>query len=150
MSNSESQQYMHHLIPPSEFQFGFTTSSLKHPKIENICLDDKQLGVHKSASQTPHRLVTPPSTLTAHRLPSPEKAWEAFYPKGSINPKASIPGGFGFYLSGPKSFSDKLADGATEVIFSYRMMLENGWEWVKGGKLPGVCKFYSLVWDIWY
>lgn len=136
-----SQLDIRHLIP-SSFQFGFTTSSLKHPRIENVPLNDEQLGVHKSSSRTPHRLVTPPATCyLAHELPSPDIAWEAFYPKGSINPKASIPGGFTFYLCGPKSFADKLADGGTEAIFSYRMMLEEGWEWVKGGKLPGVCKF---------
>jgi hypothetical protein len=140
---------IHHLFPLSEFQSGFTTSSLKHPGIENVPLDDQQLGVHKSSSRTPHRLVTPPVTFhPVHKLPSPEMAWEAFYPRGSINPKAAIPGGFGFYLSGPKSFSDKLTDGATEVIFSYRMMLEEGWEWVKGGKLPGVCEFARYCKDI--
>jgi hypothetical protein len=135
------------LIPWPDFQFGFTTSSLEHPRIENIPFNDKRLGVHKSSTQPPHRLVTPPSPISylANNPPPPEKAWEAIYPKGSINPKSSIPGGFGFYLTGPESFSDKLADGTTEVIFSYRMMLENGWEWAKGGKLPGVCKFYSLT-----
>ena len=136
---------MHHLFPLPKFQYGFTTSSLQHPGIKNVPLDDKQLNVHKSSSRTPHRLVTPPLIFhLAHELPSPEKAWEAFYPKGSINPNAPIPGGFGFYLSGPTSFSDKLTDGRTkEVIFSYRVMLEAGWEWAKGGKLPGVCEFVS-------
>ena len=131
---------MHNLFPLSQFQFGFTTSSEKLRGIENVRLDDQQLGVHKSSSRTAHRLVTPPVTVTsAQSLPPPEKAWEALYPKGSINPKASIPGGFGFYLSGPRPFSDKLAD-AREVTFSYRLMLEEGWEWVKGGKLPGICE----------
>jgi hypothetical protein len=142
---------MHHCLPLSEFQSGFTTSTaISDHRIENVDLDDKQLGVHKSSSRTPHRLVTPPATsLPAPcELPSPAKAWEAFYPKGSINPKASIPGGFGFYLSGPTSFSDKLANGATEVIFSYRMMLQSGWEWAKGGKLPGVCESSCDCWNL--
>jgi hypothetical protein len=140
---------MDHLIPPFEFQSGFTTSTaISDHRIELVDLDDKQLGVHKSSSRTPHQLVTPPTTSHPHQLPPPEIAWEAFYPKGSINPKASIPGGFGFYLSGPKSFSDKLANGAREVIFGYRMMLQSGWEWAKGGKLPGVCEFSCDCWNV--
>ncbi|TFK65183.1 hypothetical protein BDN72DRAFT_845832 [Pluteus cervinus] len=71
-------------------------------------------------------------------VPLPKEAWEAFYPKGSINPNAPLPGGFSFYLSGPTAFANALSDGATEVILSYRVMLETEWEWVKGGKLPGI------------
>ncbi|KAJ7133559.1 hypothetical protein C8R44DRAFT_772670, partial [Mycena epipterygia] len=62
---------------------------------------------------------------------TPAISWEAFYPKGSINPSAPLPGGFGFYLSGPSAFASKLESGATHVILSYRMMLQSDWEWVK-------------------
>jgi hypothetical protein len=67
-------------------------------------------------------------------------AWEAFYPEGSINPSATIPGGFTFYLKGPLDFAKRL-ESATEALFSYRVMFEEEWEWVKGGKLPGLCKW---------
>lgn len=139
---SEHDSTLQHIVPVSGYEFGFTTSTYgEHRGIDQVPLTDAALGVHKSSSRTPHRLVTPPAPKhpSPHELPPPEKAWEAFYPKGSINPSAPIPGGFGFYLSGPKAFADRLEKGATEAAFSYRMMLEPGWEWVKGGKLPGVC-----------
>jgi hypothetical protein len=127
------------------FEFGFTTCKyIQHPKIQLFELNDHQLGVHKVSSRTTHEVVQPPnSTLTnLGGLPSPEAAWEAFYPEGSISPSANIPGGFSFYLSGPQEFADRL-ETASEVVLSYRMMLQDGWEWKKGGKLPGVCKYHA-------
>ncbi|KAF8161650.1 polysaccharide lyase family 14 protein [Crassisporium funariophilum] len=132
-----------HLLPIAAFQSGFTTCChIQHERIQNVVLNDQSLGVHKITSRTTHKLVQPPATaISKHdHVPSPDFAWEAFYPAGSINPSAEIPGGFGFYLSGPPSFAAGL-ETAKEVVLSYRMMLQTGWEWVKGGKLPGVCKF---------
>ncbi|KAF7298663.1 Polysaccharide lyase family 14 protein [Mycena indigotica] len=145
-----------HLLPVPSFKSGFTTCALINvPAIEHVPLEDPSLGVHKITSRTNHPLVTPPST-TAHSLvdqetgantlalsdssTDPKQAWEALYPRGSINPSGKIPGGFGFYLAGPKDFADKLTieGGATHVVLSYRMMLQHDWEWVKGGKLPGI------------
>ena len=127
-----------------DFEFGFTTCKhIQHPKIQLFELDDDQLGVHKVSSRTTHKVVQPPNSTLANMesLPSPETAWEAFYPEGSINPSADIPGGFSFYLSGPREFADRL-ESASEVVMSYRMMLQDGWHWKKGGKLPGVCKYH--------
>jgi hypothetical protein len=45
----------------------------------------------------------------------------------------------GFYLGGPKEIEASLEQSATEAVFGYRVMFENGWDWVKGGKLPGIC-----------
>ena len=132
-----------YLIPISEFITGFTTSSYVHHKnVQHVPLADKELGVHKVTSRTTHNLVKPPPASTSCNAPS--LAWEAVYPKGSINPSATIPGGFEFYLSGPSNFSQSL-ETASEVIFSYRMMLQDEWEWVKGGKLPGVCESCDLA-----
>ncbi|KAF9007072.1 polysaccharide lyase family 14 protein [Cyathus striatus] len=130
---------VHHLIPVPQFQYGFTTCyALKHDKLIKENLTDKDLGVHKVSRKTTHNLVEPP--LPSHSeadSDAPAFAWEALYPKGSINPTAPIPGGFGFYLSGPQAFVEAL-DGAREVVMSYRMMLQDDWEFVKGGKLPGI------------
>lgn len=114
-------------VPVSDYQDGFTTNSTLH--------------VIKISSRLSHKFVLSPHP--AYRGPeftSPTVAWEAFYPKGSINPSASIPGGFGFYLLGAEAFIKSLESGATEAVLSYRMMLQEGWEWVKGGKLPGICE----------
>jgi hypothetical protein len=131
-----------YLIPISEFITGFTTSShVHHKNLQHVPLADKELGVHKVASRTTHKLVIPPPASISN---APTLAWEAVYPNGSINPSAKIPGGFEFYLSGPTNLSQSL-ETASEAIFSYRMMLQDEWEWVKGGKLPGACEFCDLA-----
>ena len=149
-----SDQLLRHLVPMQDFVSGFTTSQhISHKNIKLIVLEDAALGVHKITSRTKHSVVIPPEPLLvtdasassqqplnpAGRIPNPTSAWEAFYPKGSINPSGAIPGGFGFYLSGPQIFAEDL-ENASEVIFSYRMMLQEDWDWVQGGKLPGVCE----------
>ena len=136
---------MQALLPIPDFEFGFTTcNNIQHPKIQLLKLDDRQLGVHKVSPKTIHKVVQPPNCTSTNLgdSPSPQIAWEAFYPKGSINPSADIPGGFTFYLSGPQKFADRLQT-ASEVVMSYRMMLQEGWEWRKGGKLPGVCQYHA-------
>ncbi|KAJ3893855.1 hypothetical protein GG344DRAFT_42377 [Lentinula edodes] len=143
MSSQAFESTLYHpLVPISYFQCGFTTSTLSissNPSLAIVDLIDEFIGVHKISSRTAHPL----SNCNCVYLPPPPLAWEAFYPTGSINPSAEIPGGFGFYLSGPKEFSDGLlssSDGtrAEEILMSYRMMLQSDWEWAKGGKLPGV------------
>ena len=105
-------------------------------------LDDRELQVHKVTASTSHPLVSPPANGAGSS--GQNAAWEAFYPKGSINPQNPIPGGFGFYLSGPPEFQASLAT-ANEVLFSYSVMFDEEWDFVKGGKLPGICKCGSLT-----
>ncbi|KAH9481930.1 hypothetical protein JR316_0006460 [Psilocybe cubensis] len=126
-----------HLVPTKEILCGFTTCSSEPlpSNVQLISLDDTELGVHKISSSTTHEIVRPPKTDNENKPPT--FAWEALYPKNSINPSGPIPGGFGFYLSGPSAFAERL-QFAKEAIFSYRMMLQGEWEWVKGGKFPGV------------
>ncbi|KAF8641434.1 hypothetical protein AX16_009947 [Volvariella volvacea WC 439] len=162
------QSLQHDLIPVSNFSVGFSTCEIfkddraRDERVRYVKLDDKLLGVHRLVkSQRSHNLVHPPkpreepndqagSTSSARAtssnpppppLPLPTQAWEAVYPKGSINPGSSIPGGFGFYMSGEEEFRKVLAgaNGAgDEAVMSYRVMFEKGWEWRKGGKLPGI------------
>jgi Polysaccharide lyase 14 len=126
------------LFPPSQsFLSGFTTSpyvNMSH--ISHVALTDSALGVTKVSSGTEHPVVPGPGT--------DEDAWEATYPEGSYSPSSgAVLGGFGFYLSGPSSFSSQLSD-ATEVLTSYSVRFEEDWEWQKGGKLPGQCDFLSV------
>src|ERR1700753_763748 len=107
------QHYLYHhdticpLIPIDTFQSGFSACpSLTRTNVEIVSLEDEALGVHKVTSRngTKHTLVVPPPAAITRpdvMIPDPPLAWEAFYPKGSINPTAPIPGGFGFYLAGP-------------------------------------------------
>jgi hypothetical protein len=129
------------LFPISQYESGFSTtqSDIDTARVSRVPLADSSVGVHKSSSRLTHNLVTPP-TRGDH---SPRVAWEAFFPEGSINPSATIPGGFGFYLKGPPEFAARL-ESATEALFSYRVMFEDGWDFQKGGKLPGHCLSASI------
>jgi len=112
-------------------------------------LSDSNLGVHKVFKKTTHTIVDAPlpngyNPTSANDTNTVEKlqAWEAVYPKDSINPgnSHSPPGGFGFYISGPETFSAQLKGNPSpaEVIISYQVMFQEGWEWARGGKLPGI------------
>jgi len=114
---------------PVEFKHGFTTSSsIKHPSILRVPLEDKALGVHRVQKSTPERKTVDKAG---------RRAWQAYYPKGSINPSGKIKGGFGFYLNGPGGWQSKL-EQAQEVMFGYRVLFQKDFQWVKGGKLPGI------------
>ncbi|KAF7975433.1 hypothetical protein HWV62_9561 [Athelia sp. TMB] len=127
------------LFPIAQYEQGFTTAGWEggFQNITHIPLADKPLGVHKSGGQLPHNVVFPPPPLAlADGETLPQLAWESFFPQGSINPAGDVKGGFGFYLTGPPGFAARL-ETATEALFSYKVMFEDGFEWVKGGKLPG-------------
>ncbi|KAL0064085.1 hypothetical protein AAF712_008945 [Marasmius tenuissimus] len=137
----------HHLISIPNFHHGFSTSHLLceeyKQKLKHVELGrSKGLGIHKISQKTGFPSVVQPPLLERVQtegdldgscLPLPTHAFEAFYPKGSVSPSAPIPGGFGFYMSGPP----ELVTGR-EAVASYRVMFEKDWEWVKGGKLPGI------------
>ncbi|KIJ56678.1 polysaccharide lyase family 14 protein [Sphaerobolus stellatus SS14] len=130
-----------HLFP-TQFHSGWATS--KHQTdpgtatkdepvsgtITHVFLDDTDLGVHHVSHGTTHELRTLSDGVT--------RAWKAFYRKGSYKPSAEIKGGFGFYLKGPKGEWSSKLDRATEVVFSYAVLFEEGFDFNKGGKLPGI------------
>ncbi|CAL1703289.1 unnamed protein product [Somion occarium] len=64
-----------------------------------------------------------------------KKAMQAHYPKGSYTFTHSPKGGISFYAPGP---SDIDLTSAKEVTLGYSVFFEDGFEFVKGGKLPGL------------
>jgi hypothetical protein len=56
---------------------------------------------------------------------------EVRYPKRSFSPSGQVKGGFQFYAA-PELFPTK------SIQFQYKMMFPETFNWVKGGKLPGV------------
>jgi len=56
-----------------------------------------------------------------------------FFPKGSYKPSATPRGGAGFIYN-----ADKI-QGKDRVILSYDLAFADNFEFVKGGKLPGLC-----------
>lgn len=83
--------------------------------------------------------------------PTGQNAFLAFFPQGSINPgNAAAPrGGFSFYSTGPtwgaslnkgdssQTFQQNLYQ-AKEIVFGYSVFFQDGFQFQKGGKLPGV------------
>ncbi|RPD58093.1 hypothetical protein L226DRAFT_546999 [Lentinus tigrinus ALCF2SS1-7] len=129
-------------IATSRISTGFTTCpTCDVPSgIVRVALSDRELGVHRVTSSTTHALAVPPIQVPGGDAST--FAWEAVYSRGSINPgnKTCPPGGFGFYMRGPGQFSDALKRMGTreEVVLGYDVLFEDGFEWVKGGKLPGI------------
>ncbi|KAL7282903.1 hypothetical protein ACG7TL_002319 [Trametes sanguinea] len=60
---------------------------------------------------------------------------QAHYPKGSFKLSASPQGGLSFYAPGPQSVD---LTTAKEATLSYTVLFEDGFDFVKGGKLPGL------------
>ena len=130
--------------PPSRIQYvfplpvqsGWTTSisPVIPPHIIRLDLEDSQLGVHRISSGTTHNVCTLSDGAT--------NVWEAVYRKGSYKPAGEIKGGFGFYINGPSegTWQTQLKN-ASEVVFSYAVRFQQEFDFVKGGKLPGVCAF---------
>lgn len=58
---------------------------------------------------------------------------EVTYPKGSINPQGSPQGGIGFYAQ-----PIKLRKEAKLVVLEYQVYFPKKFNFVKGGKLPGL------------
>lgn len=115
------------------YSSGFTTASgVSVPGVSKVDLSDSALNVEKLTSGTTHNVVKQEG----------KTAWEAVYPKGSWNPSHTPRGGFGFYVGGSDEFAKAIKKGANEVIFSYSVFFEDGFEFNKGGKLPGGCKYY--------
>ncbi|KIO22045.1 polysaccharide lyase family 14 protein [Tulasnella calospora MUT 4182] len=109
-----------------------------HRRIRHVPLSDDDLSVTRITAGTSREVVGSPDDS---RVP----AWEAVYPKGSINPgNASAPrGGFGFYVGGPNFDGADAApkscfEYAKEVLFSYAVYFEPGFDFNRGGKLPGL------------
>ncbi|GJF00127.1 hypothetical protein PsYK624_164060 [Phanerochaete sordida] len=124
-------------VPHHHILAGFTSApTLALPHVAQVALSDAALGVHK-AGRLPHAVVAPPAADAAHPA-----AYEAAFARGSINPgnKTAPPGGFGFYVHGPAEWRRALEHHRVqqEVVLSYEVRFEDGWEWQKGGKLPGV------------
>ncbi|KAG8771764.1 hypothetical protein FRC12_003421 [Ceratobasidium sp. 428] len=137
--SSDSQQSLpaisHHSIDPSHIfplpiLRGFTTfphcASLNSNNIDLLPLTDRALGVEKATPGFTHRSVEVDGV----------HAWEAFYPQGSINPQGKIKGGFGFYMCGPGGACEY--ECARDALFSYAIRFEDGFDFVKGGKIPGL------------
>ncbi|KAG8933536.1 hypothetical protein FRC02_011647 [Tulasnella sp. 418] len=90
----------------------------------NLPLSDSTLKVSRVTRGTSHPVVKSPDGKTA---------MQAFFPKGSVEPGDTPYGGFSFYAYGPIDLTK-----GTEILFSYSVYFEPGFQFNMGGKLPGL------------
>ncbi|KAF5353429.1 hypothetical protein D9756_007902 [Leucocoprinus leucothites] len=79
--------------------------------------------------------VTNRCPFTYQNSPDGVKSLKAHYPKGSYKPSVDPCGGVSFYAPGPTSVD---LTTAKEALFSYSVYFPQGFDFVKGGKLPGL------------
>ena len=83
----------------------------------------------------PHNQIT---ALTHDYVTAPDGklSMQAIYPAGSYTFSHDPQGGFSFYAPGPANVD---LTTAKEATFSYDVYFPSGFQFVKGGKLPGLC-----------
>jgi hypothetical protein len=91
-------------------------------------------------SDATFRPIRVSKALTHDTVTSPEPnsrpAMLAIFPKG-CHSQSQTKGGFSFYAPGPQSVD---LTTAKEVTFGYSVMFEHGFQFNRGGKLPGLCE----------
>ena len=84
----------------------------------------------------------PPTYVTA---PDGQYSLRAFYPQGSYTLEHEPLGGISFYAPGPANVD---LSTAMEATLAYSVFFPEGFEFNKGGKLPGLCpSFFILVYN---
>jgi hypothetical protein len=108
----------------SPLQYWTTSTSVSGA----LPLDDNTFRPTKEITALKHPYVN---------APDGELSMQAFFPAGSYNFQNSPQGGFSFYAPGPSSVD---LTTAKEVTFGYTAYFPAGFDFVKGGKVPGLCK----------
>ena len=117
------------LFPVSQGSTSWSVSSL----VTNaLPLSDATFRPTKEISDLTHDTVTAPDGV---------QSMQAKYPKGSFKPSATPRGGISFYAPGPANVD---LTTAKEATLSYSVLFEEGFDFVKGGKLPGLCTCLPL------
>lgn len=95
----------------------------------SLPLSDKTLRPEKVTKRCPYSYTNSPDGISSLK---------AHYPMGSYKPSVDPCGGVSFYAHGPPSVD---LSTAKEALFSYSIYFPKGFKYVKGGKLPGLCKY---------
>ncbi|OJT02033.1 hypothetical protein TRAPUB_7567 [Trametes pubescens] len=93
------------------------------------------------ATFRPHNQIT----ALAHpyvNAPDGELSMKAHYPAGSFTFSNTPQGGISFYAPGPASVD---LTTAKEATFGYSVYFPSGFQFVKGGKLPGLCMSHQTL-----
>lgn len=112
------------LFPVSpQLKYWTTDSSLPSPSP----LSDATFRPHNQITALAHPYVN---------APDGELSMKAHYPAGSFTFSNTPQGGISFYAPGPASVD---LTTAKEATFGYSVYFPSGFQFVKGGKLPGLC-----------
>jgi len=111
---------------PISPQLSYWTTSTTIEDATPLPLDDSTFRPFKSISALTHNYTD---------APDGELSMQAYFPAGSYNFQNSPQGGFSFYAPGPASVDLTIAK---EVTFGYTAYFPDGFDFVKGGKVPGL------------
>ncbi|KAG6864411.1 hypothetical protein C0991_009704 [Blastosporella zonata] len=111
------------LFPVSDFSSSWSTSSLDSNPLP---LSDATFRPTKLLSELSHNYVN---------APDGKLSMQAHYPEGSYTFTHSPLGGLSFYAPGPSHVD---LTTAKEATFSYSVYFDEGFDFNKGGKLPGL------------
>ena len=113
------------LFPVSpQLKYWTTDASLSNPSP----LSDATFRPHNEITALSHDYVT---------APDGKYSMKAHYPAGSYTFTHDPQGGFSFYAPGPANVD---LTTAKEATFGYSVYFPSGFDFVKGGKLPGLCE----------
>ena len=119
------------LFPISPQVSYWTTSSVSGAAVSP--LSDATFRPHNIITALPHDYVN---------APDGKKSMKAHFPQGSYTFSHSPQGGFSFYAPGPASVD---LTTAKEATFGYTAYFPSGFDFVKGGKVPGLCESFYLT-----
>ena len=114
------------LFPVSP-QLSYWTTSTSISGASPLPLADSTFRPHNQITALAHPYVD---------APDGELSMQAFFPAGSYNFQNSPQGGFSFYAPGPASVD---LTTAKEATFGFTTYFPSGFDFVKGGKIPGLC-----------
>ncbi|KAI0081410.1 hypothetical protein K474DRAFT_1682014 [Panus rudis PR-1116 ss-1] len=112
------------LFPVSPQKLYWTTASISG--VTPLPLADSTFRPHNIITALPHSYVN---------APDGHLSMKAHYPEGSYTFSHDPQGGFSFYAPGPSNVD---LTTAKEATFGYRAYFPAGFDFVKGGKVPGL------------
>lgn len=115
------------VLPPSGIRVGWTLAGHDSADVKSLVLSDDLFDITKEIKDLPHDVVSVDG----------KKAIHGHMEKGAVALNDSPRGGFSFYTPGPKDTKLDLTK-AREVSFGYSVKFSKGYDWNKGGKLPGL------------
>lgn len=133
-SGSKLSGELDQLFPVKGFSESWTT-----------CPSDGALSLSDSTFRPTKVMKSVPHTYTS--APDGKRAIKAHYAKGSYNFGHKPQGGFSFYAPGPANVD---LTTAKEATLGYSVFFPDGFEFQKGGKLPGICAFPLLCRPVTY